>query len=580
MAETVSSSVHRVLNTGELATMIFLFLKDITRKAHGIDLSLDENKTVYQDWRKSVVLLATVNRAFSYACADAIWEAMDDMEPFMSLLRPSMQQDEDSVSLSYDNGITEEAWKRFLFYSSRTKTLVLTDLETTAETTLDPSWVLYMATAPNRPKVLFPALKRLVISTDDELSTYIALSTCHRAETILVDIIDKKEDFRLEENNGHLVESEAVVALTSALAQDPGRLRRLEVRYPVDPQIINNISRITTVKALRMHIWTGGAAQIAPIAQMQLENLCITIDRDSVDAVPSLDTGALEKLVKSKQNLMPHLSELLVKSNGVGQALALATITPNSLKVLKLELFYDSDVNKRLLGAFVAAGHMGRNPGMIIFHLNGHPVPEDQDELPSLPDPEDAFIDWTPCFMKHLATLRNVIYVEVTKVPFASTDVLQHLLKLLPDLKKLVKLRFLPEPVSALPEHQFAYLTLADLKRVAKHNPQLVDLTTYIDVRQLNILPDISKYRYPHKMKALKLVPHRESLPVWTTEQSLVVSQFLDRLFPALQSMSQGWTKSYDDCRRFWIPVEQMMRSHQLIRAQTIRDIEHKRRAS
>jgi hypothetical protein len=81
------SPSDQVLNTAELLDIIITFAKE-----EGFQRGQSGR------WKCLLAPLATVNSAFSRAIAEVIWEDVDSLDPFLSLLQPSGRSSQVMVS--------------------------------------------------------------------------------------------------------------------------------------------------------------------------------------------------------------------------------------------------------------------------------------------------------------------------------------------------------------------------------------------------------------------------------------------------------------------------------------------------
>lgn len=79
-----ATSALRVLETPELITLIFAFLKDATV----LDAQKAPNEVDRTKWKRLLVPLATLNSSFFRATTDLLWEEMESLRPFLAILNP------------------------------------------------------------------------------------------------------------------------------------------------------------------------------------------------------------------------------------------------------------------------------------------------------------------------------------------------------------------------------------------------------------------------------------------------------------------------------------------------------------
>ncbi|KAJ3550966.1 hypothetical protein NMY22_g109 [Coprinellus aureogranulatus] len=92
-------------------------------------------------WRCQLLPLTKVNKAFFHAVIAVLWEEMDSVMPFLSILGLV------GHSENRRDGVSSESWRPFEIYSRCTKSLRLE----TYDVSMFHCWALYIAMSPSRP---------------------------------------------------------------------------------------------------------------------------------------------------------------------------------------------------------------------------------------------------------------------------------------------------------------------------------------------------------------------------------------------------------------------------------------------
>ncbi|RXW11765.1 hypothetical protein EST38_g14090 [Candolleomyces aberdarensis] len=550
-----SGAEEKVMSSPELTSMIFAYLKESSNST--VPMVSDQVPTLkVGKWRAFFANLARVNRAFFHASIDILWEVMDTLEPFFELILPCdtlLDRATPAVPLAYWNAISSDEWKRFEVYSSRTKTLIL-NRKTSPE--IDPSWLFYIASSTKRPAQLFPAIKHLVLTSNDTLSLFIAFHVTPQIDRLTVHLDKESKE----------PDDESSVAFTSSLAENAGKLTSLRLVQPVSWKIIDVVATIPGLKRLSLRVEKHTtSADLSPLNELKsLEALAIEESTFS-DAFPS-SVGTADAI--ARESSMDNLTELRVTANCTRQFQVARHLSPKSLRTLKLNVLGDLTGSMAVLPLFILV-HAQRNTqltSLVVTCRKFNITPGSVEDLRG--DPRYTIME---PFINALSSLHNLTILSITGASFFSVDIIVQMLRMLRKLPQLQVFRFLPLQMTALEADDLMIPTLGALKQVSRHNPNLRELAIPLDIYVLDDLDLPHGYVSRHGLKKLAIDACIGEETAITTEDSLHMVRYLDRLFPSLETLTEEWRKDTLDWR-IWNAIERTLSFCQEIRAQAVND--------
>ncbi|KAJ3549571.1 hypothetical protein NMY22_g834 [Coprinellus aureogranulatus] len=491
--------------------------------------------------------LATVNRAFYHASTDIIWETMDDLVPLFGHL---LQADENehghpSLPLSYEGwGVTETSWKKFEFYASKTKYLVL---EKPPSRIMDVGWLSYLIHSTGRPSALFPTICDLIVKAAEPLFLFVASNS-----------FPALREFGLQIGGAW---HEYGPALTKGLSQHAKSLCFLKISQPATSSLLHAISRITSLTCL--HITIGedveslGLSQLTrlpALGELQIVQNHNPHSRPMARRLPDVVESPLQG------STMANLGSLKVTANGATQYLVASILAPQNLYDLLLELLPDALNIQMLLLPSTLSLYASRNHALKYLEITTpyteHFFYADPQSLSSLTT-DLRYRNIDP-FLTYLAALHEV-EVLVIDVPFLAPDVLIRLHEValaLPNLKQLsIESWHLSE------DEKLLLPSLPTLEEISTSLPHLYSLTMLATLMDVPSPPvDCTSTAPRHELQYLQIsTPEEEPIEDMTAEQKVNLAVYIDTLFP------QADTGRWDEGTRediFWSSVQESFDSY------------------
>ncbi|KAJ2913536.1 hypothetical protein MD484_g6878, partial [Candolleomyces efflorescens] len=567
-----AESTRGVLNNDELISIVFSFLEDMAHSGarHRERWHPPEEEAVIDElpyrlrevWKARLARLARVNRAFFHASIKVLWETMDTIKPFFTvLLKPDIVAYTGSLvqnSLSYRKGISAEQWERFRLYSSKTKNIALHRQNLI---NINPAWLQFLSVAKGRPASLFPALKRVYLHSDDDLSMYIAFHVLPQPVFMSVKL------------DGYS-RNEGCAALTLALSTTSHQLTSLSLGQPTTIDVISNISNISSLTHL--YIWVDNRlTERHALSELDkltsLEKLIIQQDHDpeDADAAFSLPTSVAIEDHINRESVQEHLRHLKIEANGTSQFFLAALLSPRSLNTLHLTFLVDVLGLQVTLVPVVVTLHAERNPGLTFLEIKcpeyDAQAMEDLDTLDRVRS-NPGYTNMEP-FLSSLSSLSYLTHLSFVGVPFFEVDIIEEMLKVMRNLPLLEAFKFIPEKMTTLAEDALVIPRLEVLEDIAVSNPRLVHLAIPLDD---SIIPDIPWHSVStHRLMLLRLSESRQR--VNQVQNAVKLAGYLDRLFPHLVSASGYYAQSEDE-RAAWVVIEKIIFSYQEMRKRTAED--------
>jgi hypothetical protein len=405
----------------------------------------------------------------------------------------------------------------------------------------------YLSIAKGRPNPLFPALWRLRITSADDLSLFIAFQGLPSINVLEIDL-----------GHGHpgqdsQPEVQNVIALLSAAADHALNLTTLCLVSPVNDEIIDTISQVSSVTRLILSTdpTVTGEAFLALDHFASLKKLVLTQEDPST---PILDCSSPRLF---------SLRDLEVTAPGIEQFRVAASISARSLKTLKLHVISHYVPAQLILVPPAITIHARTNPNLTfisVFCAKNIPLGSVESFR------EDYRYTSTKSFVKSLTSLRNLTTLSIEHVPFFSVSIVIDMLKALTRMPQLENFKFIPEAISSLRSDQLTLPSLGLLENISRYSPRIVKLSVLMDVVDIPPLP--RNYVSTHRMALLELTPsaHIEAVPGFALDQTLDLARYLDRLFPHLQPLSPSWPQG-SEAWKGWSGVDKVISSYQEVRA-------------
>lgn len=557
----------QVFNNMELSSLIMQSLKGITLQESGVAPVVPPGglKTCRPaPWRQYFARLTTVNRTVFHASIEVLWEHMSSLEPFFSTLLPADRKQNDmfSILLSYYRGVRSVQWHRFTLYSSRTKSLALNRF--TSPQIDESSWVMFLATDKTKPDLLFPALKAVYLCSNSNLSLLVAFSFAPYITSITVDL-DAGSNEPVEESG---------IALTTLLQERARNLTHAALLSPFNSDTASRIFEITSLSSLSLH--ANGETSAVDFTRVKnlplLEKLQFTQTLDASRPSPLPPLLDFPRVISAPLDGSPRLQELSVRANPATHYQLAASISSPSLESINLVFLSDHPEEHAMIIPHILTIHAKRNLNLksLVAEYWTRGIHWDQDTIN--PMRGDPLYDKALSFTQALSALRNLTTLKILSVPFLTVDILALMLDAVHSLPMLELLWLDVTNMTELEEDEVVIPFLHSLDNISRTNQRLNHCVLPIDLAEVPPIPN--DYISTNRLKKLDLCTMTvEDLEERSTEYRLRIAQYLDRLFPHLETLTDTLPITDAWGRKAWGEIFAMVSTFQALRAQAARDI-------
>lgn len=384
------------------------------------------------------------------------------------------------------------------------------------------SWLSYLMNSTDRPKILFPNLRHGVLSSTDSVSLFVAFNVAPVLNAFEINLTRCSSQV------------EDAGALTIGFAQNADALTCLRLIYPTTPAIVEDLSRIRSLKAL--HITVGYDVEklnlpcLAALPCLETLHILQTIDpRDRVLAKRLPAHVNIQPLI-SQEATMLHLKRLRVRANGTTQYDVASSLLPKGLEELEIQVIPDVLNTQMLLIPLVGALYAHRNPYLRDLDISASDLSKstsaDIGELAPLRS--DPRFDIGP-FLDALSSLTSLTQLAIWEIPFLAVDIAPRLLRVAQNLPDLEYLVLMPADLSILPGDELMKLPLQFLETIAEHNPCLTVLQIALDIT--TNIPNQVKIS-SQGLQTLSVSTGVRDFEAFTTSQKFELARYFDSLFP------------------------------------------------
>jgi hypothetical protein len=400
-------------------------------------------------------------------------------------------------------------------------------------------------------------LRELTFASGDSMSLLVAMDSRPTVQNLRI---------ALNPENVVAEAYEATAALTASLVEHAEPLTTMDLDYPVDRGILRNVSKISSLRHLTVHIRTGGAVEIAPLVNLaSLRSLNLKVDNFEGDSEQGLlRRGVLSRMMAARTH--PHLQDLTIAAP-TGTQIAVARILgPVTLKSLQLTVCYSGSAQHSSQALSLAlTSYIGRNPNLKSLAVGSicsfkHPQSTNRTA--------DAIFDWSREFCSRLSELRELERLDLTGILLPTPDFVRRVFGTLPSFPQLRKFRLTPHPASSYVE-PWVLPKIEDLTQIPIHNPLLASLAMPVDSR--SFIPPAAPVRTSESVQLLSLAFHPLLRNQMSHDSALSVSLFLDQLFPCIRSLTSNFPPASPH-KAAWKPVKQMVDAYQLVRARAMQN--------
>ncbi|KAF6758029.1 hypothetical protein DFP72DRAFT_889707 [Ephemerocybe angulata] len=571
--QTSDASLHgsQVLNNMELTSLIFACLKDITAQEAGIQFEEDEMPELPASWTTIFAGLARVNRTFFHASTAVLWENLDTLEPLFGTVLPADRQGGDTnelfIPLSYFGGTSTQHMDRFRLYTKHTKSL---KLSRKTSPKVNATWALYLATDNRRTQPLFPSLKRLFLTSNDNLSLLVAFLV---APTIRFISVNMDEEVR------RLEDDESAVALTMLLSERATRLTSATLVHPFNTNTASAMFGIKSLTSLSINIISTlvEGTELEEIKDLTLlEKLRISQNLDP-RRPSTLPTSVDMQAATSRPAEMDRLREIHVAADGATQFLVASKVSPRSLTHLHMEILPAEPSTQLVVVPHAIAIHTLRNTGLtsLVVECTSEESGADADALVHFRG--DARFNVTGSLVLGLSALQSLTVLKFDQVPFLAVDIMSHFLIAIKTLPLLEVLWLYPKPMTECEADELVAPSLACLKNIARYNLCLEECLVIIHDFEIGEADILGGQPPPQSaMKRLMVVPlydENTNEDLGSADGMLGLAKYLDRLFPHLEKVREyrdGW-EPWEEANL--VGVERIILSFQELRVRAIEEL-------
>ncbi|KAJ3549964.1 hypothetical protein NMY22_g679 [Coprinellus aureogranulatus] len=551
------SAIQRVLNMAELLSMILASTRDRIQADRGMKATIEEPllDDAEVKWKFVFRDVAFVNRAFFLASADFLWEHMHSLEPFLVLLGPS---NTDSEPLAYGAGIAESSWQRFELYSSRTRSLALgvPKLSYSAY----PCWTYYWMVSNGPP--IFPALKKLYLSSADNLSMMIAFSVLSHIKLLHVDLkligVPERES------------KEAVTSLTAALAERPGSVSVLRFLQQIDTQCIQNLSRLQGLAHLHIALSNEDAEVVRAEPNFWSHSQALFQEA----AVGAESWTAIHQRLRNLERPGRHISVLggkLLHNKLTNHHVP--SFSPPPYNTVYLDFTYSGNPDEVLPSSADVATYLSLNQRLTALQVRGTPGKTPHSVAMDRARSDPLFNNAQP-LITQLTAAHNLQILSITRMFFPPGDIVLQMFSVLKHLPCLTMFTFVPFGLNWRTDG-FLLPSLSILADIPKHNPLLRVLSGFMDLSAQSVnSAQLPAHHAPGRhLQQLDLFPGLPAeFPIYSTKETLALAMYLYRLFPNIDEIStlEGTSPLIQS---FWGPIDQAIASFRQVRRLSILEL-------
>jgi hypothetical protein len=437
---------------------------------------------------------------------------------------------------------------------------------------MNTSWLMHLAMSKLRPDPLFPALRHLILTSTDGLSIMIAISSAPHAKLVTINLDSKSNE----------KDDEVVAAVTASICGVAGRLTELRVHHPTIDEshfFLGNISRspsITslevTIPCLSQHSDFRSLARCHPLKKLVMKQALPHRD-NSARATDRWPTSLKLQEHTSQAPRLPHLESLRVCSNALTHLLLSQKLPLQSLASLQLEIKLDAFDDQLILVPHALTIHSTRNTSLKSLEVVCPGARSIPPEAVASRRGDWQYINFTQLWTG-LKGLQSLTALKIVDVPFLCADVLDRLLDVLCALPQMEIAVLCPRRLTDLAADELTLPSMRRLEDVSRHNPNLVRLEVAMD---FDAIPEIPRnYLSNHRLQILRLLCIPEmvlTLNDFSNDELLSLGRYIDRLFPKLESLTDGWKKGSNPWK-MWDYMESVVLSFQDLRAQAAADLQ------
>lgn len=400
----------------------------------------------------------------------------------------------------------------------------------------------------------------------------IAISSAPKTKCFTINL-DSKSDEKKDE---------AATAITASICGKGSKLAELRILHPtIDHSLLflTNVPQLPSLTSLEVSLpCLTQSPDFPSLANCHGLKKLVMRQVTSPESQLASSVGMWPTSVKllehiSRPTTLGNLLFLQVECNALTHFAVARRLSPQSLVHLILEVRLDAFDDQQILIPHALTIHAARNPSLEVLEV-ACPLSRSMspDSVASRRG-DWQYINFSQLWAS-LASLKNLTALRIIDVPFLCVDILDRLLDVVISLPVLEVAVLRPRRMTDLETDKLALPPLRRLEDVSRHNAHLVRLDIAMDFDSIPTVP--RGYISQSRLSRLGLGSSPEGplgLHDFSDEELISLGRYLDRLFPHLESTSDGWEKG-SMSRLLWDYVDVLFHSFQDLRAQTVLDLQ------
>ncbi|KAJ3520966.1 hypothetical protein NMY22_g12514 [Coprinellus aureogranulatus] len=530
-----------------------------------------------QPWKAALLSLLVVNKACFHAGANILWNTMDSFSPVLRLL-PWF--DTEYKGIGMHDYSPEVDWKRFTFYASRIQSF---KLQESVGITMSSAHFMELFTLPERPDPLFPILGSIAIGPEALMflqSPLLFLLTAPSLSSIDIKACHQLSNY--EAVSWTSVPSEHLLAVLPRLAASARQLRSFSYVGPTDGNLFNRLSKFTSLQTVRLHI--NGNEDFSSLQKLRekmhfLKNITII-----APALSWVDEFRAISIFAFSVGFPLESQSLHIVAKPYHHCLLARLLSPRLLRRIHLGVIKATEIMPfHFMLELYLKSNYDLNSVEVEFVWHSMQQPEIFQRLTSNDWPTESAAS-TRC-QSALQNLKFLRKLDILDIPLSLAVSTCPLLRSgLVCWRSMTTLRFRVHLDSSSGSLAYTFPGLSFLASpIWNHCRALEEFEYHFDATLLadeDLMEALNSYDTPstsasyqksyHPLRTLRINTGKTSAESSSLDLSLVrkiqIAEYLDRLFPMLQSIEGSSTQ-------IWSEVHTLVKSFQGIRLRFVREV-------
>ncbi|KAF8972788.1 hypothetical protein BDZ97DRAFT_1913259 [Flammula alnicola] len=483
--------------------------------------------------RKALYSAALTCKSFFNPATTLLWRGMESIIPVLEIL-PAFVKINDIYTIT--PGVESEDLERLAFYARKVRYLEFN----TFQDTIRSHTVLRLVNLNTPTSSIFPALEVLYIPSLDcrrniENLSVIFLASPISLTTLYIEGIDSSTE-------------DVISSFLSVLGQIEASIQDLTLEGGLTPSSLSPVQNFRKLRSLNLKVLNGTLHSMFLRVWGRLANLThLILDLDTTSMFDLGDPNRIEgfeTLQKLRLRGLPAEISKILKS--IQESKTLTTIS----LVAVSPMIWSQLESLSVSNCIMECGRISSSLRHLSLLMRGG---RKDSQLPQ----------------KALTPLASCKQLESFELSGVSLPINDDDIRELCANDKWSKIRVLHLPTATIDHAP----SLSGLQILARHCPNLVNLTICVDLRlhdDLSLQRERSGPRIPHRLKQLRLsiIKLPTGSDTNTTEMGISVSRFIEYHFPYLKEPEFVSNAAGD--AKWWKGVRSMMDEYKTIRAETI----------